>query len=102
MSTWKLPGVLPPESGHAIRVSVDGTPVAVFNVDGKLLGIGARCTHVGGPLERGQVRGGVVTCPLHGSQFELSSGHVVLGPATQPVQAYRIRAEPDGLAVETI
>ena len=101
MPTWRLPGVLPPEPGHAIRVNADGTPVAVFHVGDRLLAVDARCTHVGGPLDRGSVSGGVVTCPLHGSQFELATGKVVRGPAVQPIRAYRVRAESDALVLET-
>jgi len=100
MTTWKLPGVQPPEAGKAIRVSAGGTPVAVFRVGERLLAVDARCTHVGGPLDRGQVADGVVTCPLHGSQFDLATGKVVRGPATQPVRAYRVKSEPDGLVLE--
>jgi nitrite reductase (NADH) small subunit len=101
MTIWKVPGVALPEPGHAIRVSVGGTLVAVFRLGDKLAAVAARCTHVGGPLDRGPVSGNVVTCPLHGSQFDLTTGSVVRGPATQPVQAFRVRAEPDGLVFET-
>lgn len=100
MQTWRLPGVQAPGPGTAIRVTVDGAPVAVFNVGDRLLAIGARCTHVGGPLDRGRVEAGIVTCPLHGSQFELTSGKVIRGPASQPVRAYRAKAEPDALVLE--
>jgi nitrite reductase/ring-hydroxylating ferredoxin subunit len=96
----KVPGVKPPEPGKAIRVTVDATAVAVFNVGGLLFGVDARCTHVGGPLDQGAVSGTTVTCPWHGSQFDLRSGAVVRGPATRPVKSYRVRAEADGLAVD--
>lgn len=32
-----------------------------------------------------------VQCPLHGSTFELTSGEVLRGPATEPVPAYETR-----------
>ena len=96
----KASGVKPPEPGQAIRVTVDGTAVAVFNVGGTLLAVDARCTHVGGPLDRGPVTGTIVTCPLHGSQFDLRTGAVVRGPASRPVKSYRVRVEADGLALD--
>ncbi|HKV90782.1 MAG TPA: Rieske 2Fe-2S domain-containing protein [Thermoplasmata archaeon] len=95
-----LAGVKPPAEGAAIRVVAAGTPVAVFNVGGTLYAIGAVCTHVGGPLEQGHVASGVVSCPWHGSKFELANGHVVGGPAQRPVAAFRVRAEGDGLVLE--
>jgi 3-phenylpropionate/trans-cinnamate dioxygenase ferredoxin component len=95
-----LPGVKPPMSGKGIRVTVDGNPVAVFNVGGLLYGVDAKCTHVGGPLDQGSVDGNAVRCPLHGSEFDLRTGAVVRGPATRPLRTYRVRVETDGLTVE--
>ncbi len=97
-----LPGVKPPAPGQAIRVQAGTTPVAIFNRDGKLFAIGARCTHVGGPLERGRVEGTTVACPLHGSVFDLESGAVVRGPAQTPEPAYRVRQDGDSLALEPL
>ena len=37
----------------------------------------ARCPHMSGHLARGTLEGTIVTCPLHGSQFDLSNGQVV-------------------------
>ena len=36
-----------------------------------------RCPHMGGRLSEGKLKGTVVTCPLHGSQFDLKDGKVV-------------------------
>jgi nitrite reductase (NADH) small subunit len=96
----KVSGVKSPEPGKAIRVTVDGTAVAVFNVGGPLFGVDAKCTHVGGPIDKGPVAGTIVTCPWHGSQFDLGTGAVVRGPASRPLKSYRVTAEADGLAIE--
>jgi nitrite reductase/ring-hydroxylating ferredoxin subunit len=98
----KISGAKAPESGNAVRVMADGTAVAVFNVGGVLFGVDAKCTHVGGPIDQGPVSGTVVTCPLHGSQFDLRTGALVRGPATRPLKAYRIRVEPDGLTIDAM
>jgi len=79
---------------------VEGTAVGVFNVSGALHAIEAKCTHVGGPLEQGVVSGTVVTCPWHGSQFDLTSGAVRRGPANRPVRSFPVRAEGVSLIVE--
>ncbi len=96
----KVSGAKPPEPGKANRVTVDGTAIAVFNAGGVLFGVDAKCTHVGGPLDQGHVAGTTVTCPWHGSEFDLRTGAVVRGPASAPVKCYRVRAEPDGLAID--
>ncbi|MGP8072312.1 MAG: Rieske (2Fe-2S) protein [Thermoplasmata archaeon] len=96
----KIDATHPPEPGKSIRVIVDGTPVAVFNVGGVLFGLDARCTHVGGPMDRGPVSGMTVTCPLHGSQFDIGTGAVIRGPAVRPLKCYRVRSEADGLTID--
>ncbi len=96
----KIEGVKAPEPGRSVRVQGDGAVVAVFNIDGQLFGIDAKCPHAGGPLDRGRLDGAVVTCPLHGSQFDLRTGEVSRGPAIKPVRAYRVRVEGTGLVLE--
>src|SRR5437016_8915658 len=63
---------------------------AVFNVDGNFCATQAKCTHRGGPLSQGKLDGSTVTCPLHGSQFNVCSGDVLRGPATDPLMTYRV------------
>jgi len=78
-------------SGSALLVG----DAAVFNVDGNFCAIQARCTHRGGPLNKGRLEGSLVTCPWHGSQFDVCSGAVRRGPATEPVGVYRVTVEGD-------
>ena len=96
----KIEGGQIPEPGHSVRVTVDGTIVAIFNIGGQLYGIDVRCTHVGGPLDQGHLEGSVVTCPWHGSQFDVRSGAVKRGPAIKPVRAYRVHVEGAALVIE--
>jgi nitrite reductase/ring-hydroxylating ferredoxin subunit len=96
----KAPGVSPPGPGKAIRVTAEGNDIAIFNVEGLLFGVAAKCTHLGGPIDRGHLTGTVVSCPLHGSQFEIRTGAVVRGPATQPLKTFRVRAEAGGLTID--
>jgi nitrite reductase/ring-hydroxylating ferredoxin subunit len=100
MEPVRFPNVKPPSPGESVRVDVKGVAVAVFNVEGALCAIEARCTHRGGPLEKGPVTGTVVTCPWHGSQFDLKSGEVVRGPATVPERSFPVKLDGDTLVVE--
>jgi nitrite reductase/ring-hydroxylating ferredoxin subunit len=95
-----LPDVEPPADGQVVRVTADGRPVAIFNRGGELYAIGALCTHVGGPLDKGTVRDRTVECPWHGSRFDLATGAVVQGPARTPVAAYRVSRGSPGLVLE--
>jgi nitrite reductase/ring-hydroxylating ferredoxin subunit/uncharacterized membrane protein len=57
------------------------------------------CGHAGGPLSAGEVRGEVIVCPWHYSNFRLADGAVVHGPATHRQPAYRARISGDQVEV---
>ncbi len=86
--------------GKARLVKVDGEGVAVYNVDGTFYATQERCTHAGGPLSQGTLRGRIVECPRHGSRFDVATGAVLRGPATRPVQTYHVVVEGDVARVE--
>jgi nitrite reductase/ring-hydroxylating ferredoxin subunit len=67
--------------------------VAVFNVTGSFCATQAKCTHKQGPLNEGKLDGATVTCPWHGAQFNVCTGAVIRGPATQPLKTYRVVVE---------
>jgi nitrite reductase/ring-hydroxylating ferredoxin subunit len=78
---------VPPGSGLLVG------DVAVFNVDGGFCATQAKCTHRQGPLNEGTLDGSTVTCPWHGSQFNVCTGEVLRGPAKDPVKTYGVTVE---------
>jgi nitrite reductase/ring-hydroxylating ferredoxin subunit len=64
--------------------------VAVFNVGSRLSATQNECTHRQGPLSGGELEGSTVTCPWHGSQFDVSTGAVLRGPATEPLKTFKV------------
>jgi 3-phenylpropionate/trans-cinnamate dioxygenase ferredoxin component len=72
---------------------LEGKQVAIFNLDGKLYATQAECTHRGGPLCEGAIWGDIVTCPWHGSKFNIRTGKVVTGLAFVPLQIYEVSVE---------
>jgi len=87
------------ERGHACATA-GGKTIGVFFVDGKFFAIDSKCTHIGGPLCESRAEGGVATCPWHGSQFNISDGAVVHGPAGKPVKTYPVRVKGDDVEVQ--
>jgi nitrite reductase/ring-hydroxylating ferredoxin subunit/uncharacterized membrane protein len=49
------------------------------------------CSHAGGPLSGGTLRGDGIQCPWHGSVFRLRDGAVQHGPATSRQVSYAAR-----------
>jgi nitrite reductase/ring-hydroxylating ferredoxin subunit len=80
-----------------VRVAMDGSSLLLLKDDDQLLAIGNECTHQGAGLDRGviKVSGSVrtVTCPAHGSTFNLDTGKVMRPPATKPVPVYDVKVE---------
>jgi 3-phenylpropionate/trans-cinnamate dioxygenase ferredoxin subunit len=81
------------EEGGAIRVEVDGEPVALFNVGGRIYAIGETCTHEEASLSEGYVEGKAVECPRHGARFDLKTGQALTLPATMPARVYEVKVE---------
>lgn len=73
-------------------VTVDGTSVLIArSQSGELCAIANTCSHLGGPLGEGTREGDVITCPWHGSRFDLRSGAVIEGPAVFAQPSYAVR-----------
>ena len=58
-------------------VKIDNVELLLARVGGNYYVTNNRCTHLGGRLVQGILEGPVVTCPLHGSQFDVRDGHVM-------------------------
>jgi 3-phenylpropionate/trans-cinnamate dioxygenase ferredoxin subunit len=65
------------KDGEMKSAKVAGREILLAKAGGKFLAAQNICPHMGGRLSDGKLAGTVVTCPRHGSQFDLSDGHVV-------------------------
>lgn len=91
------PGDVPP--GEMRHYQAAGEDVAVAHVDGEFHAFSDVCTHMQCSLSEGDLEGTTVTCPCHGSEFDVTSGDVLAGPATEPVESYEVQAEGDELRI---
>ena len=102
------------EDGTMKQVSAQGHEVLLARVGDKYYATDNRCPHLKGKLSLGKLEGTVVTCPLHGSQFDLMDGRVVrwlkgsglvskIGRALKsprPLIIYNVRVEDDKILIE--
>ncbi len=63
-------------------------PVALFHYSGSCTRSGDVCPHAGAVLSSGELEATVLTCPRHGSQFDVCTGTRVRGPADADVQTF--------------
>jgi nitrite reductase/ring-hydroxylating ferredoxin subunit len=63
---------IPPGSGS--RFVIADKEMAIFNVNGKICAISDTCPHAGGSLGMGKLDGTIVTCPVHGMKFDVTTG----------------------------
>jgi len=87
-------------AGEMLVVDVGGMQVNVSNADGRLYAIDDTCTHMGCSLADGDLDGTTVTCACHGSQFDVTSGAVLRGPAQRPVRSRAVQVEGGDLLIE--
>lgn len=86
--------------GEAKKVEVEGRMVSLFNLEGSYWAIDDTCPHRGGPLSEGEVEGEVVTCPWHGSEFNIKTGDVLKPPARAGVKSYKVQVEGSIIMIE--
>lgn len=81
-------------------VTVKGEQIALFRIDGAVHAIENLCSHAGGPLCEGTLTGTVISCPYHGSEFDVTTGAVCRGPASRPQRHFATRINGDFVEVE--
>ncbi|MEX0784113.1 MAG: Rieske 2Fe-2S domain-containing protein [Dehalococcoidia bacterium] len=86
--------------GQMRAFDVEGTPVTVANTGGQLYAFDDTCTHLRCSLAQGALDGTTVTCACHRSEFDVTSGAVVRGPAREPVRSRKVQVEGDNLMAE--
>jgi len=100
--------------GAMKKVVVDGREILLIRLGSTYYATNNRCPHMGGDLSQGKLVGTIVTCPRHGSQFDVTTGQVVrwtnwsgltlaLGKIfrpPKPLTTYKTRLEGDKVLIE--
>lgn len=64
------------QEGNLLKVEVRGKELVLSMVDGKIFAIENECTHQGGPLNEGELKGYGLKCPWHYAVFDVRNGKV--------------------------
>jgi nitrite reductase/ring-hydroxylating ferredoxin subunit len=75
-------------------VTVEGREIALARLDdGTWAAFDNDCTHEECPLADGDLDEDRIVCYCHGSEFDVRTGEVLLGPADEPIAVYPVRVE---------
>ena len=92
--------------GSMKMVKIGEQEILVANVGGVFYAIANKCAHSGGNLSAGTLKGAVVTCPVHGSQFDVRTGKSVAGSRfmlmrskVEDVASFEVKVEGDDVLV---
>jgi nitrite reductase (NADH) small subunit len=93
---------LPEEAGSLVEI--DGREIALFREGARVHALDAVCPHRGASLAFGEVRGGVVHCPLHAWPFRLADGRCTdprpAGESAVKVEAFPVTLEGEDVYLE--
>jgi 3-phenylpropionate/trans-cinnamate dioxygenase ferredoxin component len=84
---------------RAIAVEVRGKRIALFNAGGTFYAIENSCLHMGVALSAGKLYGTRVVCPLHGWEYDITTGANVDDPKMR-VASFAVKIEGDNILIE--
>jgi 3-phenylpropionate/trans-cinnamate dioxygenase ferredoxin component len=91
--------------GSMKSFNVGDKKILVANVGGKFFAINDLCTHAKGDLSKGKLEDKIITCPRHGSKFDVSTGICLSGPKialSKPKneETYEVQIEGDSIKIK--
>lgn len=103
------------EAGQMKRVQIPEGEVLLARVGDNFYATQNKCPHMGGNLSKGKLEGTIVTCPVHGSQYDLKDGKVIrwtnftgtiaklakIFKSPRPLKTYRVDIENDRVFIES-
>lgn len=65
------------KSGEMKEFNLNGVSFLLILYQGKYYAVGNKCTHLGCKLSKGKLEENNLSCPCHGSKFDITNGKVV-------------------------
>jgi nitrite reductase/ring-hydroxylating ferredoxin subunit/uncharacterized membrane protein len=79
------------EEGKPTRAKFKDSPILLVRNGERIFALAETCSHFGGPLAEGEIKGDTIVCPWHASTFSLKDGRVINGPAVHPQPCLEVR-----------
>ncbi|MDD1647352.1 MAG: Rieske 2Fe-2S domain-containing protein [Methanomicrobiales archaeon] len=108
MENLGISSEIPPGSMRGFTAG--GKKILVANIGGTFHAMDAVCSHMQGDLTKGKLEGAVVTCPRHGSRYDVTTGKVVqnvstlvkfaTGKVATDLKTYPVRVQDGSLFVD--
>lgn len=87
--------------GQMTHVTAGGKEILVANIGGKYYATGDICPHAGAELHEGTLSGKELTCPWHGSRWDLTTGSLVWFPQKlKEIGSYQVTVENGTIYLE--
>lgn len=88
-------------AGQIRAFKVDGTDIAVVNLNDRFFAFGAYCPHMGAELAGGGyvTSDNEVVCFMHSSVFSLENGALIDGQGWEDLPLYEVEVEGDDVLV---
>jgi nitrite reductase/ring-hydroxylating ferredoxin subunit len=61
-------------AGKMKHIEVGEKEILLANSEGRVYALCDRCSHMNAPLSMGALNGKVVTCPMHGARYDVTTG----------------------------
>lgn len=74
MQTIKIADSTAVKENEVLAVNAAGTSLLLTRVAGKPRAFASKCPHLGLSMAKGKLDNGAITCPWHGSRFDVCSG----------------------------
>ena len=87
------------EAGGIFGRTIQGVPLAVFEVAGIYYVTSNRCTHGLARMSGGYLEGYLIECPVHQGLFDVRTGEVKGPPCTEPLPTFAARHEGEDILV---
>ena len=87
---------------RALRVDLEGRPVALVRVGERIHAVDDTCTHEKASLSDGWVEDTEIECPHHGACFDVVTGEAVTLPATEPLRTHDVRIVGEDVLVMAV